>query len=102
MLFPQVTQKVVIVKETLLTKLAQWMTFVRAIVVVTNAPMMAKLRPTVVSPVICEQLQPTKTNATMTTAAAMTTIGELLVHCKSRLGWVSDVNLPGLSNFSQA
>ena len=47
MLFSEVSQQVIIVKVTLVTELAQRMTFVRAVVFVTKTLMMAKLCPTV-------------------------------------------------------
>jgi len=59
-LFPEVPKKVVVIKVALVTELAQRMTFVRAIIPVTFATMMAKLRPSVELPINCEQLQSTQ------------------------------------------
>jgi len=60
MLFSEVAQKVVVVKVALVTKLAQWMTFIRPVVVVANAPMMAELHPRVMFSVNSKQLQSTQ------------------------------------------
>jgi len=59
MLFPEVTQKIIVVKVALVTKLAERMTFVRPIIIISKASMMTKQGTIVVLPINSEQLQQT-------------------------------------------
>jgi len=53
-LFSEVTQQIVVVEVTLVAELAQRMSFVRAVVLVADAPVMTKLGAIVTLPVYCE------------------------------------------------